>query len=98
MPVIEAPLQISARVIAGCGMPLKIDNIRRRAILVAAEKMVVCHLVEGRARRISRNVTAEPVVFAIGVYDHRHGVPPDETLDASLDLPVAGIGRLLLHR
>ena len=35
------------------------------------------------------------VGVGIGLHDHGHGVPADDALDARLDAPVAGIGRLL---
>jgi len=43
-------------------------------------------------------VTAETAVFAVGVHDHRHRVPPDVTLDADFRLPIARKRRLLFNR
>ncbi len=43
-------------------------------------------------------MTADVGMNAIGLDDHRHGVPADVAFDAPLDLAIAGIGRLFLGR
>ena len=40
----------------------------------------------------------ETAVPAVGLDDHRHGIPAEVALDAPFDIPVAGILRFLFGR
>ena len=57
--------------------------------------MVEGDLVERGAGREGGDVAAQAVVPPVGVHHHRHGVPPDVTLDAHFRFPIAGEGGLL---
>ena len=94
----EAAFQKGARVIARRAVALKINKIERLTVFTTAEKMIVRDFEQGRARSKRGDVAAQSVVDMIGVHDHRHGVPPDVTLDLAFELPIAGIWRGLLRR
>src|SRR5882672_406245 len=94
LPIIEAAFEVGASVIARGGVALEINHVGRLAVIAAAEEMVIGDFVEGGTRGVSGDMAAEAVRFAIGVDDHRHGVPTDKTFDPRFDLPVAGISGL----
>src|ERR1041384_1929474 len=95
---VQPPLHKRARVHARRRVALEIHQVGLPVAIAAAEEMVEADFVQRRARRKRRDVAAEPAVNAVGVDDHRHGVPADEALDAPLQLAVAGIRRLLVRR
>ncbi len=97
MALIQPPLEVGARIVAGRRVALKKDQVCRLAIIPTAEKVVLRDFVERRERGEGRNVSTEATVLAIGIDDHGHGVPANEALDAGFNLPVAGIGRLLFE-
>src|SRR5260370_31853440 len=88
---IEAPFQVSARVIARRGVALKIDEVRRPAAVAAAEKMIVSHFIKCRAGSVIPDVAADAVMLASGFHDHRHRVPPDVALAPRSHPPPAGL-------
>src|SRR5581483_8119928 len=79
-------------------MALEIHKIARLLAVPGMEEMVVAHLRQGRERCIGRNVAADTAIVFVGAYHHRHGVPPDQALNAPLDHPIAGIRDFLFHR
>src|SRR5207247_7188427 len=98
VPFIEPPFEISARVISGRGMSLKIDHVWRTIAVAAAEKMIVADFVKSRCRSVGGDVSAQAAVFSVGIDDHRHRIPAHITLDATLDVAVAGIFGLSFNR
>src|SRR5688572_18258193 len=83
----ETAFEIGAGVVAGRGVALEKYDVRRLAFVAAAEAMVLRDFVKCRGRRESRDVSAKAVVLAVGVDDHRHGVPANKALDAGFDAP-----------
>src|SRR5690606_24643291 len=57
----EPPLEEGARVVARGGVPLEVDEVRKLAVVAAAEKVVVPDLVQGRGGGVARNVAADAV-------------------------------------
>ena len=98
MPFVQAVFQKRARIVAGRGVALKINQVRQPSILAPAEEMVVGHFIKRRHRSVAGDMAAHPGVAVIGVDHHGHGVPARQALDAALNLPVAGISRLLFQR
>ncbi len=83
-----------ARVDAGRGVPLEVDEVARRLGRVGAEEMMEADLEQRRERGVGRDVTADAARVLVRLHHHRRRVPADQVLDAALDLAVAGVGRL----
>jgi hypothetical protein len=96
--LVEPPLEKAARIDTGRGVSLVVDDVGLAPAVPAAEEVVEAYFVEGRRRRKRRDVAADPVRLAIAAHDHGQRVPPDEALDAALDLAVAGKRHLLGDR
>ena len=62
----------------------------------SAQYMVERNFEQRGTRRVGRDVTTDPGVFFVLTHDHRHRIPADDAFNASLDLPIAGIRRLLV--
>ena len=94
--LVDAAFEEGARVDAGRGVALEVDDVAVAAFVVAAEEVVEADLVQRRRRRERRDVAADAVFSLVGAHDHRHGVPADEALDAALDVGAAGHQHLLV--
>ena len=94
--LVEAAFEERARVDAGRGVALEIDDVAFVAVVAAAEEVVEADFVQRRGRGERRDVAADAVFDAVGAHDHRHRVPAHEALDAALDLAAAGIRHLLV--
>ena len=94
----QAAFEKSARIDAGRGMALEINQIAGLVAIAAVEEMVEPDFEQRRQRRIGRDVAADAVVVFVLVRHHGHGVPARQALDAALQRAVAGIGHFLIHR
>ena len=95
--LVQTAFKIGARIHAGRGVALKINDVAGEILRRPAEKMISRHLVKRRRRRERRDVAAD-VRVGIGLHHHRHRVPADDALDAAFDVAVARIRRLLVGR
>jgi hypothetical protein len=77
---------------------LEVDEVRVTIGVLAAKEVIEADFVEGRGRRVGRNVAADAGVLLVLAMHHGHGVPADQALDAALELAVAGIRNFVLHR
>ena len=91
----EPALEKCARVDAGRGMGLEIDEVALRA---GAEEMVEADFEEIRGRGVARDVPAELAARAVGAHHHRERVPAHQRREPRLDVEVALVGRLLRQR
>jgi len=89
----QAAFHEGARIHAGRGVALEIDDVAGKILGVAAKKMVEGDFVERGGRGEGGDVPAD-VGGGVGLDDHGHGVPTDNALDAALDVAVAGKGGL----
>ena len=94
----EAALEIGARIDAGRGVTLHEHHVARMRVRLGAPEMVETDLVQSGRGRVGRDVAAVLRGDAVGLHDHRHGVPADVGLYAALELTVARIVRLLPRR
>ena len=94
----EPALEERARVDARRGVSLEVHLVAGLAVVLAAEEVVEADLVERRARRERRQVTADARRSVVGPADHHRRVPADEGAYAPLDVLVAGEPGLLLGR
>ena len=76
-------------------MSLKIDLVAISVVVLAAEEVVEAHFVQRRGRGVRRDVAADAVRCAVRADDHGHGIPADQTLDATLDFLAAREGGLI---
>jgi hypothetical protein len=60
--------------------------------------MVEAHLVQVRARGVTRQVPAEPVKAGIGTLHHGHRVPANDPANPRFHLRIAGVRRLFVDR
>ena len=99
----EPALQEGARVDAGRRVPLEVDLVARCrpavriGVVLAAEEVVVAHLVQRRGRGVGGDVAAHADGL-VHARDHDRRVPADVGADAPLDVLVAGEPRLPLGR
>src|SRR5688572_4117707 len=70
-------------------MPLKINDVAVVMVALALEEVVEPDFIQRGRRCIGRNMTANPVVELVGPDHHRERVPPNEALDAALNLSTA---------
>ena len=94
----QAAFEKGARVYAGRGMALEIDEIARLIAVAAAEKMVETDFGDRGKRGVGRNVAADVRVVFVGPHHHGRRVPANHALDSALHLPVARIGRFFVRR
>src|SRR5690606_30472561 len=60
---------------AGRSVALEVDLVAAAGVVLAAEEVVQADLVEGRDRRVGRDVPADADLRALGTGDHDRGVP-----------------------
>ena len=85
----QAAFEERAGVRAGGGVTLDEDLVSAAGVVETLEEVVETHLVEGRRRRVGRDVTADADAGALCAV-HRDGrVPADPRAVATLDLFVA---------
>ena len=72
-------------------MALKVHQVGGSIAVAAMEKMVETDFVQRGAGGVGRDVAAETGMLAIGVDDHRHGVPAGQTLDPPLQFAIARV-------
>ena len=94
---INPAFHVGARIHTGRGVTLEINHVARKIFGATPEKMILRHFVKRRGRRKRRDVATD-VRIGIRLHHHRHCIPAHDTLDAALDVAVAGILRLLLGR
>ncbi len=94
----EPALEKCARVDARGGMSLDEHHVARMRLARGAPEVIEADFVQGRRRRIARDVSAVFRALAIRLHDHRHRVPADVRLEPALDRAVAGVLLLLAGR
>ncbi len=94
----QAPFQEGPRVDAGRGVSLEVDKVPLLVAVTAPEKVVEGHLRERCLRGEAGDVAANAAVVLVGAHHHRHRIPADEALDATLNRTVAGIRQLQFRR
>ncbi len=90
----EASFQEGSRIHARTGVALEEDLIAATGMVLAAEEMVEAHLVQRRGGGIGGDVTAHTHTGTLGAMNHDRGIPAHQTSEATLQIHVAGIGRL----
>ena len=98
LPGGDAAFQVGAGVDPRRRVTLVVDEVGGLRLGGGPEEVVEPHLVEGRGRRVGRDVPADAVRLAVGAHHHRQRVPADEALQPLLEVAVAGIGGVLLGR
>src|SRR6266705_5668090 len=95
---IDAPFYISSRIRSGRCVALEINHICESIVVASTKEMIETDLVQSRGRSVSGYMAADIGIQTIGFHNHRHSVPAHVAFDASLDLSIAGIGRLFFRR
>ena len=85
-PTLEECACINAR----CDVPLDIKKISTMVFGRRMEEMVEADIIECRGRGEARDMSAESRVVAIGLNDHRHGVPANEGTDPFFQRLISG--------
>ncbi len=85
MGLVDPAFEVGAGVDARRRVSLEIDDVGVGA-LVPAEEMVEADLVESRRRGVGRDVSTDALFRLVGAHDHGGGVPPDQALDAPLEI------------
>ena len=93
----KAAFQESARVDAGRGVALKIDQIAGFFAILGAKEMIETDFQQSGQRGVGGNVSADARVILVLPHHHRHGVPADEALDAALHGAIAGVRHFVFH-
>ena len=96
MLFVQAAFQERARVDAGRGVALKIDQVARLVAVFGVEEMIEPDFEQGGQRGIGGNVAADAGVVLVLAHHHGHGVPADQALDAALHGTIAGIRHFVL--
>ncbi len=94
----DATLEEGACVDPRRRVTLDVDLVARSPVLLPLEEVVEADVVELGGRRVRRQVPAEVREVHVRPAHHYRGVPADDVADAGLDLLVAGVGRLVVHR
>ena len=94
----NAAFQISARIHAGSGVALEIDDVAIAAFGLRAKEMIERNFVQRGRGRKRRNVSADAFLNLVGANHHGQRIPADQALDAAFHLLAAGKGRLLPRR
>ena len=94
----EAAHEIGAGVDAGGGVALEEDVVAAAGVVATAEEVVEADLVHGGDRGVAREVAADGDTRALGTMDHHRRVPAVDVAQLLLELHVAGILGLLVHR
>ncbi|MNX69961.1 hypothetical protein D3C86_1011960 [compost metagenome] len=89
----NSAFQIGARVDAGRGMPLDIEQVAQKVGRGGAKEMAVARFVKGRGRRIGGDVAAHARGLA-GSQHHGHGIPAQVGVQPLLDADIARKGGL----
>ncbi len=92
----EAAFEEGARVDAGGGVALEVDEVARLVAVGGVEEMVEAHFEEGGQRGVGGDVAADAGIVFVLADHHGHGVPAREALDAPLHGAVAGVGNFLI--
>ena len=59
-----------ARINAGRGVTLKIDDVAVAVLITGAKEVVEADFIERRRRSVGRDVAADAALFAVGAHDH----------------------------
>ena len=94
----QAPLEQRARIDAGRGMALEIDQVAAVALVRGVPEMILADAEQRADRGEARDVAAELVVVLVGAHHHRHRVPAAVRADALLDRRVARRALLEVRR
>ena len=99
--VVEAAEEVAARVDAGRGVALEVDEVAGLVasfgvLIFGVEEVVEADFEQRGERGVGGDVAADAGVFLVLAVDHGHGVPADEGFDLSLDGAVAGVGHLFV--
>src|SRR5690606_40505121 len=86
----EAPFEIRPRIDAGRRVALEVHEVAAVLGRRRAPEMIEPDLIQGRARRVARDVAAVLRADAIRLDDHGHRVPAQVSLDPAVDRTVAG--------
>lgn len=93
----DAALQVRPRIDTGSSVTLEVNDVAGVFGGFGPEKMVKTDFIQGCAGGIRGNMPAQAGIAAIGPYDHRHGIPANDALDAAFDFAAAGKYRLALN-
>ena len=92
----EPTFEKGARVHARRRMTLKVNQVAAVAIVASsAKKVIEANFVQRGGRRKSRDVSTQPIEVLVGAVHHRHRVPANDAFDASFELAIPRIARLL---
>ena len=94
----QPSLEIRARVVAGGGMALEVDQVAAVALARGVPEVVEADLVQGGQGLIARDVAAELRGDLVGAHDDRDRVPADDRPQPPVELGVTGVGRLAIGR
>ena len=89
----QATFEKSTGVNTGRDMSLDVKKVTAVILCRRMEEMIEADIVERRGGCKTRDMTAQGRVHAIGLNNHRHGVPTDERTDSLFE---NGISRALL--
>src|ERR1700722_10570981 len=95
LTLVEAALEIGARVDTRCGMTLHEHHVAGMSGAACAPEMIESHLVKRSCRGVARDVPAVLGAGAVRLYHHRERVPAHVGLVAQLERAVARVVGLL---
>ena len=91
----EAAFEEGARVDAGGGVPLEINQIAGLIAVAAVEEMIKTDFQKSGEGGVGGDVAADALIVFVLVRHHGHRVPAREALDAPFERAVARVRRLL---
>ena len=95
MRLVQTSFDESASVHAGRRVPLEIDHVAYLLVGSSAEEVVLCDFVQSRRRSECGNMSADAVEVLVTSNNHRHGIPADDTFDATFNFQITRKSRLL---
>ena len=90
--------QKGARVDAGRGVALEVDEVAGLVAVVGAEEVVEADFEQSGEGGVGGNMAADAGVLLVLAMDHGQRVPADQALDAALERAIAGVGLLFFDR
>ena len=91
----KSSLQKGARIDTGGSVSLKIDQVPRVLLTLAAEEVIEPDFIQVRSRSIGSDMPPDAFFFAVRTHNHCHGIPTHDRTNTPFQLFVARVRRLI---
>ena len=92
----QTAFQPSSRINAGRGVPLPVQVVARRTVVLAPEEVIEAEFPGVRHRGVGGDMAANAVKIFVRSSDHHHGVPTNNAVQALFRREVTGVRALVV--